>query len=173
MPSMRSACIIVSTESQITSRETSEARMPSCPIEMPSDTAMVVNSEREAAGASRTPGLACCASRPSGMLHGVTSFHDDATATCGLSKSSSVMPTARSIARAGARSYPSVTSRLRGRRSVGPIRRHLLRGRNSHHAAASNFSMPSATNPSMRSYGVAHEVINRTTGRPSLWRPVT
>ena len=48
------------------------------------------------------------------MLQGVTSFQDDATPTCGLSQSSSVMPMARSMARAGARSKPSVTSRLRG-----------------------------------------------------------
>jgi hypothetical protein len=48
-------------------------------------------------------------------LHGVTSFHDEATATCGFSKSSSLKPTERSIARAGARSDPSVTSLLRGR----------------------------------------------------------
>ena len=47
------------------------------------------------------------------MLHGVTSFHDDATATWALPKSSSCMPIARSIARAGARSNPSVTSLLR------------------------------------------------------------
>ncbi len=48
------------------------------------------------------------------MLQGVTSFQDDATPTWGLSQSSSVMPMARSMARAGARSKPSVTSRLRG-----------------------------------------------------------
>ena len=60
--------------------------------------------DREAAGGSRTPTFARLASRPSGMLHGVTSFHDEHTATCGLSQSSSVMPTARSMARAGARS---------------------------------------------------------------------
>ena len=107
--SSRSACIIVSTESAITSRLTSEARMPSWPIEMPSLTAMVVNSIGNPP-ADRTPCLARLASRSSGRLHGVTSFHDEATATWGLSQSSSVMPTARSMARAGARSKPSVTS---------------------------------------------------------------
>ena len=60
------------------------------------------------------PSLDRLASRSSGMLQGVTSFHDDATPTCGLSQSSSVMPTARSMARAGARSEPSVTSWERG-----------------------------------------------------------
>ena len=42
--SNRSACTINSTESAITSRLTSDAFMPSCPIEMPSETAMVPNS---------------------------------------------------------------------------------------------------------------------------------
>ena len=79
MPSNRSACTISSTESAITSRETSEARIPSCPIEMPSETAMVVNSIGKPP-AARTPALACLASRSSGRLHGVTSFQDDATA---------------------------------------------------------------------------------------------
>ena len=60
---------------------------------------MVVNSIGKPP-AARTPSLACLASRSSGRLHGVTSFQDDATAICGFAKSSSVIPTARSIARA-------------------------------------------------------------------------
>ena len=98
------------------SRLTSDARMPSWPMEMPSDTAMVTNSSGKPP-AARTPSLARLASRSRGMLQGVTSFHELATPTWGLSQSSSVMPTARSMARAGARSNPSVTSRLR--RSIG------------------------------------------------------
>ena len=47
-------------------------------------------------------------------LHGVISFHEDAMPICGLSQSSSPMPTARSMPRAAARSMPSVTSTLRG-----------------------------------------------------------
>ena len=43
-PSSRSAIITVSTESAMTSRETSEKCMPSWPIEMPSDTEIVANS---------------------------------------------------------------------------------------------------------------------------------
>ena len=81
--SSRSACMTVSTESAMISRLTSDACMPSWPIEMPSLTAMVVNSIGKPP-ASRTPTLARLASRPSGMLHGVTSFHDEHTATCGL-----------------------------------------------------------------------------------------
>ncbi len=83
--------------------------MPSWPIEIPSDTAMVPNS-RGKPPAARTPSLARPARRPSGRLQGVTSFHEEATPTCGLSQSSSVMPTARNMARAGALAGPSVTS---------------------------------------------------------------
>ena len=107
--SKRSACMTVSIESAMTSRDTSEARMPSWPMEIPSDTAIVTNSIGKPP-ASRTPSLERLASRSSGMLHGVTSFHDDATPTWGLDQSSSVMPMARSMARAGARVGPSVTS---------------------------------------------------------------
>jgi hypothetical protein len=42
--SNRSACITHSTESAMISRDTRLARMPSWPIEMPSDTAIVMNS---------------------------------------------------------------------------------------------------------------------------------
>ena len=92
--------------------------MPSVPIEMPSETAIVTNS-RGKPPASRTPCLARLAKRSRGRLQGVTSFHDEATPTWGLSQSASVIPTARSMARAGARSGPSVTWRLRGLRSLG------------------------------------------------------
>ena len=43
MPSSRSACITASTESAMISRETREKCIPSCPIEMPSETEMVPN----------------------------------------------------------------------------------------------------------------------------------
>ncbi len=77
-PSNRSACMTVSTESAMISRLTSEARMPSWPIEIPSDTAMVMNSSGNPP-ASVTPSLARLASRSRGRLHGVTSFHEEAT----------------------------------------------------------------------------------------------
>ena len=48
------------------------------------------------------------------LLHGVISFHDEAMPTCGFSQSSSVRPTARSIALDAAFWMPSVTSRERG-----------------------------------------------------------
>ena len=92
--------------------------MPSWPIEMPSLTVIVPNSSGKPP-ASRTPTFACSASLRRVMLHGVTSFHDDAIATWGLSQSPSPIPTARSIARDGAFCMPSVTSRERGLTSTG------------------------------------------------------
>src|SRR3954447_14157179 len=85
---------------------------------MPSLTVMVPNSIGKPP-AARTPSFVCSANLRSVMLHGVTSFHADAMAICGLTQSSSVIPTARSIARAGALVIPSVTSRLRGLTSTG------------------------------------------------------
>ena len=99
-PSRRSANTTVSTESQLTSRLTSEPRMPSWPIEIPSDTVIVPNS-RATPPASRMPALTSSASGRSVMLHGVISFHELAMPICGFSQSSSVNPIARSIARAG------------------------------------------------------------------------
>jgi hypothetical protein len=58
--------------------------------------------EREAAGVAHAV-LGRLASRSSDRLHGVTSFQlDDATPICGLSQSSSVMPTARAASPAAA-----------------------------------------------------------------------
>ncbi len=79
-------------------------------MEMASLTAIVVNS-RGNPPALRTPSLHFFASASSGKLHGVTSFQDEATPICAFEKSSSPMPTARNIARAGALLAPSVTSR--------------------------------------------------------------
>ena len=117
-PSRRSAWTTVSTESQITSRLTSDARMPSWPMLMPSLTVMVPNSIGKPPPA-RTPSLARSARRRNVMLQGVTSFQALAMPTCGFTKSASVMPIARSMARAGALVMPSVTSRLRGFTSTG------------------------------------------------------
>ena len=117
-PSRRSAWTTVSTESQLTSRLTSEARIPSWPIEMPSETVIVPNS-RATPPASRMPARTSSASARSVMLQGVISFHELAMPTCGFTQSSSVSPTARSIARAAAFCGPSVTSRERGLMSTG------------------------------------------------------
>ena len=117
-PSSRSANTTASTESVMISRLTSEARMPSWPIEMPSLTVIVPNSIGKPPE-SRTPRFTCSASARSVRLHGVISFHELATPIWGLSQSSSVIPTARSMARAGARRGKSVTSCDRGLTSTG------------------------------------------------------
>ena len=113
MASIRSACITVSTLSAMTSRDTSEKCIPSWPIAMPSETEMVPNFIGNPP-ASNTPSLAAFDNRSSERLHGVISFHDEATPIWGLAKSSSPIPTARSMPRAAVFSSPSVTSRLRG-----------------------------------------------------------
>ena len=79
-------------------------------MEIASLTAIVVNSIGNPP-ASDTPSLHLFASASNGKLHGVTSFHDEATPICAFEKSSSPIPTARNIARAGALLAPSVTSR--------------------------------------------------------------
>ncbi len=96
----------------MTSRETSEARIPSVPIEMPSEIAIVLNSIG-VPPASRTPSFTCSARRLRWTLQGVTSVHVFATATSGRSRSSAVNPAARSIARAGARDGPFLIASLR------------------------------------------------------------
>ena len=107
--SKRSACMTSSTESAITSRETSEARIPSCPIAMPSETAMVEKTKPTPPDPA-TPAFACFDNSGPVRLHGVTSLPADTTPTWGFSKSSSDNPTARNMARAPALADPSVTS---------------------------------------------------------------
>src|SRR5580658_465149 len=106
--------------------------MPGVPMEMPSETVMVLNSTLLPPAASM-PAQASRASSPMCMLQGVTLAQVEATPICGLTKSSSWKPTARSIARAGACCAPSVTTREWARGSatllLGDIRtsrkRHL------------------------------------------------
>ena len=87
--------------------------MPSTPIVTPSDTEMVLNSIG-VPPASRMPCLTFCASARWLKLHGIVSIHVVATPTKGRAMSSSVKPIALSIARAAARSGPSVmTAELR------------------------------------------------------------
>src|SRR5918994_7303592 len=78
-------------------------------MEMPSETA-IVEMTRPTPPAVATPLLACSDNSGPVTLHGVTSLPADTTPTCGLAKSSSVSPTARSMARAPALAAPSVTS---------------------------------------------------------------
>jgi len=91
--------------------------MPGDPIEMPSDTVMVLNSTPLPpallipASVSRASSLMC-------MLHGVRLAQVEAMPTCGRAKSASVKPTARSIALDGVCFAPSTTSRDQRRGSL-------------------------------------------------------
>ena len=119
-PSSRSADMTVSTESAMISRLTREKCIPSWPIEMPSETEMVPNSKGYPPAAC-TPSLTALASRSRERLHGVISFQLDATPIWGLSQSSSLMPTARSMPREPVASRPSVTTRERGLMSMASV----------------------------------------------------
>ena len=85
--------MVSSTESAITSRDTSEAFMPWWPMAMPSVTVIVVNS-RGVPSAALTPAFTACAWRERVMLQGAASFQQVATPTSGAWISSSVMPMA-------------------------------------------------------------------------------
>ena len=74
--------MVSSTESAMTSRDGSEARMPAWPMAMPSVTVMVQNS-RGVPWAAATPFFTACAWRISEMLHGAASFQHEATPTSG------------------------------------------------------------------------------------------
>ena len=82
-------------------------------MEIPSETEIVPNCIGNPP-AAMTPSFDAFASRSSERLQGVISFHDEAIPICGLTQSSSPMPTARNIPRAGALSKPSVTTPERG-----------------------------------------------------------
>ncbi len=100
-----------SIESATTSREMREARIPSVPIEIPSEIAIVLNSIG-VPPAARIPSFTFAARRRRWRLQGVTSVQVFATATSGRSMSAPVSPVARSIARAGARAGPFFTTSL-------------------------------------------------------------
>ena len=110
-PSMPSAIVTVSMESAITSRLTSDAFIPSVPIEIPSLTVIVPNMNGTAF-AAHTPSFTLSARRVRWTLQGVTSEARFPIATNGLLISSSVSPTALSMALAGALCGPSLTALL-------------------------------------------------------------
>ena len=85
--------MVSSTESAMTSRETSEDFMPWWPMAMPSVTVMVQNS-RGVPPAAATPFLTACAWRISEMLQGAASFQQVATPTKGWWICSRVRPMA-------------------------------------------------------------------------------
>lgn len=116
-PSMRSPKETSSTESAIISREISEAFIPSVPIEIASEIVIVPNSIGMPP-ASSIPESAASATSSKWTLHGVMSAAGFGTPIIGAPKSSSSNPIARNIARCGAFSAPSVTSRLRNSSSL-------------------------------------------------------
>ena len=111
-PSMLWAPQAVSIESAMTSRETREYFIPSVPIEMPSLTVMVPNTWGMAP-AARAALSARRARTSSPALQGVMVLQPLAIPTIGFSKSPSWNPTARSMARLGARWTPDVMAALR------------------------------------------------------------
>ena len=82
-PSKRCPRATSSIESAITSRETRLARIPSVPIETPSETAIVLNSIG-VPPASRIPRFTSCASSRWFRLHGIVSIQVVATPMIGL-----------------------------------------------------------------------------------------
>ena len=110
-PSSRWPRTTSSIESAIVSRETSDARIPAVPIETPSETAIVLNSTG-VPPASMIPRRTWRASSRWFQLHGIVSIHDVAMPTSGRARASSSMPIALNIARAPARSTPSVIAAL-------------------------------------------------------------
>ena len=103
-----------SIESAITSRLINDAFIPSVPMLMPSETAIVLYSIG-VPPAARMPALTFSDSRRRWELQGITSIQVLATPTSGRDKSSSVYPTAFSIAlakRTGARVMTGDTERM-------------------------------------------------------------
>ena len=94
-----------SIESAMTSRLTSEVFMPSVPIVMPSEMAIVLNSIGFAP-AALMPFFNGAARSRSPKLHGIVSVHTFETPTKGLPMSSAAKPIAYRNERAPARSRP-------------------------------------------------------------------
>src|SRR5256885_9181443 len=94
--------------------------MPSVPIETPSDPAMVLNS-MGVPPAARIPAFTFSARRRWLKLQGMVSIQLCPTPINGLLRSSRVKPIARSMARAPARSSPSVNRALSRRGGDAPL----------------------------------------------------
>ena len=97
------AWAISSIESAITSRETSDARMPGVPCDWLSETAIVLNGSGTPPAAA-TPSQTCRDSSSWLRLHGIVPVHVEQMPTIGPSSRAGSMPIARKCARAPARS---------------------------------------------------------------------
>ena len=91
------ACTTVSIESAIISLEGSENRIPGVPIEIPSLTPIVLNTN-PTKDWSFTPTLISCAKLLRCILHGLPSYPVEAIPIKGFSKSSLVIPIACNMA---------------------------------------------------------------------------
>jgi hypothetical protein len=91
------ACITVSIESAMMSRDGSEKLIPSVPIEIPSLTPIVLN-RMPTRPAATTPTRTSAARRSRCMLQVLPSYHMLAMPTCGLSRSAGWRPVPRSMA---------------------------------------------------------------------------
>src|SRR5690606_3846069 len=112
MASAQWALTMYSTESAMSSRDGKEYSMPSCPIAIPSSTAMVLNSLATPPAAS----IWRATSWPMSFRctwPGTNCVNEFTTAMMGFSKSSSFMPVARHSARAPAMLRPCVEVRDR------------------------------------------------------------
>ena len=87
------ALMTVSMESAIRSRDWREYDMPSVPIDIPSDTPMVLN-RIPTKPALSTPSLTAAARRSRCMLQLLPSYHMEAIPTWALDMSSGVSPVA-------------------------------------------------------------------------------
>ena len=105
-PSKPSPPTTASIESAIISLETKEYLIPSEPIEIPSETVIVLKLTAFPPFLSIVL-LATFAKSLICILHGVTMLHVEAIPICGLWKSLSLKPTALSIDLLGALSFPS------------------------------------------------------------------
>ena len=111
------AWTISSIESAITSRETSEARMPGVACDWLSETAIVLNSSATPPAAS-TAAATPAASRRWLRLHGIVPVHVEAMPTIGPSSRSGSIPIDRKCERAPARPAPERSAARARRRTV-------------------------------------------------------
>ena len=121
------AWVISSIESAITSRETSDARMPGVPCDWLSETAIVLNGSGTPP-ASATPAQTWRDSSSWLRLQGIVPVHVEQTPTIGPSSRVGSIPSARKCARAPARSGAAASPARARRRSASWSTQARIRG---------------------------------------------